>query len=143
MHKDQIIGTWRLITWENRDRSGKVTHPLGDDAVGYISYSDDGHVFVHIMTSNRKSFSTDGLFDVTPADCMAVHTSHISYCGPYEISGDTIIHRVEVCSYPNWIGSEQKRRARFKDGRLILSAKGLKVGPDRVDAHLEWEPFEH
>ena len=142
MDRKQLVGTWRLLTWENRDETGQVSHPLGADAKGYLSYTDDGHVFVHIMAGHRKEFATKGLFDVTPDDCVKAYTSHISYCGPYEINDQMIVHKVDVCSYPNWIGSEQRRHARFKDGRLVLSAKGIPADTGTVDAYLEWEPFE-
>lgn len=141
MKKEQLVGTWRLVLWENRDEKGKISHPLGSDAKGYISYTDDGHVFVHIMAGNRKEFSTGGLFDVTPGECVKAYATHISYCGPYQIDGENIVHKVEVCSFPNWIGSEQRRHAALKDGNLILSALGLQVDAGKVDAYLEWEPF--
>ena len=142
MDKEKLVGTWRLVSWENRDENGNISHPLGSDAKGYISYTVDGHVFVHIMAGNRKEFSTEGLFDVTPTECVQAYTTHISYCGPYEIDGQTIVHKVEVCSYPNWIGSVQRRHAVFKDGKLTLSAKGIRVDAGKVDAYLVWEPFE-
>ena len=141
VNKEELVGTWRLVSWENLDEDGSVNHPLGSDAKGYISYTDDGHVFVHIMAGNRKEFSTDGLFDVTPDECVQAYTTHISYCGPYEIDGQVIVHKVDVCSYPNWVGSIQRRHAEFKDGRLLLSAKGVPVETGKVDAYLEWEPF--
>ena len=142
MNKEQLLGTWRLVAWKNRDKQGKISQPLGSDAVGYISYTEDGHVFVHIMTGTRKEFSTGGLFDVTPDECVNAYATHISYCGPYDIQGDTIVHKVDICSFPNWIGSEQRRHAEIEDGHLILSAAGLELEGGKVDAFLEWEPFK-
>jgi hypothetical protein len=33
----QLLGSWQLISWEERDASGRVNHPLGPQAVGQIS----------------------------------------------------------------------------------------------------------
>jgi hypothetical protein len=36
---------------------------------------------------------------------------------------DTVIHHIEVCSYPNWIGNAQVRFARLEGDLLTLSTK--------------------
>ena len=42
MTSNPLIGTWRLISWENRDEGGHISYPLGKDALGYIIYNADG-----------------------------------------------------------------------------------------------------
>jgi hypothetical protein len=29
-----LVGTWRLVSWENRSVEGITSYPLGEDAVG-------------------------------------------------------------------------------------------------------------
>src|SRR5215203_6716861 len=49
MTSNPLIGTWRLISWENRSVDGqKISYPLGKDAAGYIMYNEDGYMFVAI-----------------------------------------------------------------------------------------------
>jgi hypothetical protein len=38
---------------------------------------------------------------------------------------DTVIHHIEVCSYPNWIGNAQVRLAKLDGDLLTLSAKPM------------------
>ena len=140
MEKNRFVGTWKLASWENHDESGQITYPLGKDAKGFINYSEDGYMFVHIMAGNRRIISSDDLFGIKPDECVDAAASHISYCGEYVIEHDDIIHKVEVCSFPNWIGSDQRRNFEFKDGRLFLSVQGLKVDKGQVTAYLVWEP---
>jgi hypothetical protein len=33
----------------------------------------------------------------------------VSCCGRYEFRGDTVVHRVELSLFPNWVGVEQER----------------------------------
>lgn len=139
MKDNQLTGTYNLIAWENRHDSGEITYPLGPDAKGIISYSPDGFVFVHIMANNRKRHSDADLFGGSDLEIKESATTHISYCGTYEIIGNKVIHSVSVSSFPNWVPSEQRRKWEFRDGRLLLSAQGLQIGNDKVDAYLIWQ----
>ena len=56
MTSNPLVGTWRLISWQNRSVEGRVSYPLGEDAAGYIMYKEDGFVFVAIARSNRSRF---------------------------------------------------------------------------------------
>lgn len=142
MKDKTLVGTYKLASWENRHASGDVTYPLGSDAVGYISYSNEGFVFVHIMARHRHLHSSGDLFGGEPGEIMDSATSHVSYCGTYQVDGDEVMHTVTVASFPNWIGSAQRRKFEFKDGKLLLSAEGLEVGSESVDAYLVWKRAE-
>ena len=62
MTSNPLIGTWRLISWENRSVDGqKISYPLGKDAVGYIMYNEDGCMFVAISRPNRVRFAAGDL----------------------------------------------------------------------------------
>jgi hypothetical protein len=61
MTSNPLIGTWRLISWENRDLDGEIVYPLGEDAVGYIMYNEDGYMFVAIMRADRATFAVGDL----------------------------------------------------------------------------------
>jgi hypothetical protein len=58
MTSNPLIGTWRLISWENRGADGQISYPLGKDAMGYIMYTQDGYMFVAIMSPYRGRFDT-------------------------------------------------------------------------------------
>jgi hypothetical protein len=61
MTRNPLIGTWRLIPWENRSLDGQISYPLGKDAVGYIIYNQDGYMFVAIMRPDRAAFAAGDL----------------------------------------------------------------------------------
>lgn len=139
MKINKLVGTYDLVSWENRHESGDITYPLGPDAKGVISYSPDGFMFVHIMANNRKKHSCGDLFGGEISEIKDSATTHISYCGSYEIEGDEVIHYVSISSFPNWVPSEQRRNWEFRDGQLLLSAQGLQVGHEKVGAYLIWQ----
>ena len=132
MNKNILVGTYELVSWENRHESGAITYPLGPDAKGFISYSPDGYVFVHIMANNRNRHSLVDWFGGEISEINESATSHISYCGTYEVKENEVFHYVSVSSFPNWVPSEQKRNWEFQNNHLLLSAQGLQVGNEKV-----------
>jgi hypothetical protein len=61
-----LIGTWRLLSWENTSVDDRqVSYPLGKDATGYIMYNEDGYMFVAIMAPHRLRFVADDLLSAT------------------------------------------------------------------------------
>ena len=134
-----LVGTWRLVSWENRSVDGQISHPLGEDAVGYIMYSPDGYVFVAIMRPDRPAFAVADLLGGSPEERAQAAGSYVSYCGKYEFRGDTVIHQVELSLFPNWVGVEQERLVEVRGDRLILSTRPILFGGMRRTAHLVWE----
>jgi lipocalin-like protein len=109
MSSNPLIGTWRLISWENRGVDGQISYPLSKDAVGYIMYNPDGYMFVAIMGPNRLKFAAGDLLSGSTQEKAQAAGTYVSYCGRYEFHGDTVIHHVELSLFANWVGVEQER----------------------------------
>ena len=143
MTDNPFLGTWRLISWENRDETGKLGYPLGPGAVGYITYTADGYIFAQIMAAERAPLATQNPFGGAEAEAAAAARSHMSYCGSYEIrpggENDEVVHRVAVSDFPNWVGGEQRRFYKFEDEKLILSAPPFRTKKGEITTYLIWE----
>ena len=137
---ESLVGTYKLLSWEIRHESGETSYPFGSDVQGIISYSEDGYVFAHIMAANRKAYSVGDLFGGESSEIVEGATTHISYCGTYKIDSDEVIHNVHICSFPNWVSTEQRRHFEFDNGNLLLSVQGLQIGAERVGSYLIWQP---
>ena len=133
------MGTWKLLSWENRTLEGEVTHPLGEDASGYIAYTEDGYVFVAIMRSGRTPFAAGDLLTGSTAEKAGAAETYVSYCGRYELRGDTVVHHVELSLFPNWVGVAQERLVEVAGNRLALSTRALLLEGKQRTAHLLWE----
>jgi hypothetical protein len=134
-----LIGTWRLLSWENRSVDGQISYPLGKDAVGYIMYNPDGYMFVAIMRPNRLKFAVGDLLSGSTEEKAQAASTYVSYCGRYAFRGDTVVHHVELSLYPNWVGVEQERLVELTGNRLTLSTRPLLLGVIQQTAHLVWE----
>ena len=137
---DPLIGTWRLLSWENRSLAdGGVSHPLGEDAVGYIMYGPDGYMSVAISRPDRARFAAGDLLGGGAEERARAAETYVSYCGRYEFRGETVVHFVELSLFPNWVGAEQERLVEVAGDRLTLSTRPMVLGGVLRTASLTWE----
>ncbi len=141
MTSNPLVGTWRLVSFENRSVDGQeVSYPFGEDAVGYIMYNEDGYVFVTISRPDRAQFAAGDLFGGSTEEKARAAGAYMSYCGRYEFRGETVVHHVELSLFPNWVGGDQERLVELEGDRSALSSTRpiLQGGTPRT-AHLIWE----
>jgi hypothetical protein len=100
---------------------------LGKDAVGYIMYGQDGYMSVAILCPDRARLAAEDLLGGGVERAQAADT-YLSYCGRYEFRGDTVVHRVELGLFPNWVGVEQERLVEVAGNRLTLSTRPMLLG---------------
>lgn len=139
MSSNPLVGTWRLLSWENRTLDGEVSHPLGGGASGYIAYTEHGYVFVAIMAAGRRPFVAGDLLSGSTAEKAGAAETYVSYCGRYEFLGDTVLHHVELSLFPNWVGVTQERLVKISGDQLTLSTRPLLLQGRQQTAHLLWE----
>ena len=140
MASNPLIGTWRLLSWENRSvEDGQVSYPLGEDASGYIMYNQDGYMFVAIMSAYRLKFAGGDLLGGTPEEEAQAEETYVSYCGRYDLREDAVIHHIELSLFPNWVGADQERLLELRGNRLTLSTRPILIKGKQQTAHLIWE----
>jgi len=136
---NRLVGTWKLLSWENRSADGLVSYPLGRDAVGLITYTADGYVSVAIMRADREPFAAGDLLGGTGDEKARAAETYVSYCGRYELRGDSVIHHVMLSLFPNWSGVDQERVVEITDNLLTLSTRPILLDGIEQRARLVWE----
>ena len=141
MASNPLIGTWKLLSWENRsvEEDGRISYPLGEDATGYIMYNQDGYMFVAIMSPYRLKFAGGDLLSGTTEEEAQAEETILSYCGRYELREDRVIHQIELSSFPNWVSVDQERLMELGENRLTLSTHPMLMQGKKQTAHLIWE----
>jgi len=134
--KDRLIGTWRLISYETNEQTGKRGKPYGD-AVGRLEYDENGNMSGQVMRPDRAKVEWG---DGSAQQVRAAYLGYIAYFGTYEIApdGQSVVHHVEGALNPAWVGGDQVRAMRFEGDRLVLSADVRKNG-EIVTHLLTWE----
>src|SRR4051794_30715284 len=78
-----LIGTWRVLSFELRSDDGGTNYPFGPDPQGYLMYTPDGFMSWAVMRADRARFSTDDLLAGTIEEKIAAAETYIAYCGRY------------------------------------------------------------
>lgn len=134
-----LLGTWSLISWENKSLEGQVSYPFGQEVIGYLTYTQDGYMFVALMPRHRANFASGDLLRGSTEEKVKAAETYISYCGRYEFQGDKVIHHVELSLFPNWAGVDQERLIELAGNRLILSTRPMLFEGRQQIARLVWE----
>ena len=138
--KDEIIGTWKIISWTYQDEDGKTVNYFGNEPSGMLTFTASGHINVQMMIEDRKNFKSEILSEAAPDEIVHAFQTYFGYYGTYEeIEPGVIVNTVEGCLMPNWLGNEEIRYARLEKGYLYLSAPPVKVGEKEVIFTVKWK----
>ena len=124
--ESRLVGSWSLVTFEQVLHSGEVLKPFGDSPSGSIIYQADGRMSAQVSVGNRARFASDDPDRATTEEAEKAWQTYFGYWGTYEVNAEkqVVMHRVEDCSFPNWVGTIQVRHFRFaQDNRLILETQ--------------------
>lgn len=124
--REDFIGTWRLVSIESK-AEGQTTFPFGRETQGTLVYTPAGCIAVMLSKPDRGRFAGNDAVRGTPEEKAAAFDSCLSYVGTFDVNGTAVIHRIEQCSFPNWIGTEQTRFFQFDGNRLTLETPPIQT----------------
>ena len=116
----QIVGTWRLISAEDR-KSAKdpwVPYTFGNPPSGYFIYDPTGHASIQIMTTPPQKIAKPD--SPTPKEALAIFNAYIAYYGTYTIDAANITVKVEGAWDPSQVGTAQARPYELRGNTLII-----------------------
>ncbi|HET6168924.1 MAG TPA: lipocalin-like domain-containing protein [Terracidiphilus sp.] len=138
--RNQIVGTWKLVSAEQTLKDG-TTRPYpqyGAHGKGFLMYQRDGYMCADLVNPDRPKWASDA--HPTSEEKLAAGGSAFAYCGRYEIDvkKKQIIHLPQVATDPGYVGSRQIRPYTLQDGRLILGDED-KEDPAVARWKIVWE----
>jgi hypothetical protein len=100
--ENDIIGTWQLVSAEDRLPDGRIEYPFGEGAIGAISYDATGHMAVQVMRPGRTKWAA---FEDSSAESLL---SYVPYFGTYEVDQQArkVIHHIQGHLDPKRIGTD-------------------------------------
>lgn len=139
-----LIGTWRLVSAGNIHKDGRFEPfaEYGPHPIGYLMYDVTGHMCVSLANPNHPRWANAD----KPTDAEKIESFRVmfAYCGTYEIQEKEhrVIHRPEMASWPDYVGTDQVRPYRLEGNRLILSGHETAPGDEASDYQIIWERVE-
>jgi lipocalin-like protein len=136
-----LVGTWRLVSYQARTSAGETRYPLGQHVVGQLFHNVRGNMSAHVMRVDRPTFASDDSGSGTDTEVRAAFEGHASYFGTYTIdpSARTVTHHVRGASYPNWVGHKQVRYYRIDGVHLVLSTPPIPYRGESLEFVPTWE----
>ena len=136
--RQQFVGTWRLVLYEQIDGKGQVTYPRGRQPRGLIIYDATGHMAAQLMNDERPK---DASANASPDEVRAALRTYTAYFGTYTIDerDKSVTHHREGDVNPQGVGVDAKRFYEFKGDRLILTPPPTEVNGEKRTTRITWE----
>lgn len=123
--RDRLMGTWELISTEERLANGtkRPYQGLGPHGKGYLMYAAHGHMCAELMNPDRPKWKKDG--DPTPQEKASAFEGFTAYCGRFEVdeAKNIVYHLPDVAWRPGYLGTRQVRPYSFDGDLLTFSGK--------------------
>jgi len=118
--KDQIVGTWRTVSIYN-EQGGKKEHFYTDKPVGITVFDQSGTYVSWLSKPNLPKFGTANRLKGTDAEYRQVMQGMIAGYGTYTVEGETVTIKWIASSYPNRVGTSEKRVYKITGDELVAS----------------------
>jgi hypothetical protein len=125
-----LIGSWKLLSYEDRDPNGASVYPYGKAPAGLLIYDATGHMAIQIMTTPPPDVASDDWDLFTVKEKLALYDAYIAYFGRYEVDSGRkiVIHLAEADLSRLYIGRREERHYQLAGDRLVLTEAWTQSG---------------
>jgi hypothetical protein len=109
--KDQLVGTWRIVSNYNERQDGNKFEPFGPNPTGILIFEPNGLISLQILSSRLPKLASNNRQEGTPEENKAIVQGTLCFFGTYSVNEaeHTLNLHIESSSFPNWNGTDQKR----------------------------------
>jgi hypothetical protein len=104
-----LVGTWQMVANVNTAANGTKTDAFGPHGIGIAIFESNGHFAVLNNNPDVPKFTSNNRGQGTPDENKAVVIGNLDYFGTYSVADKVLTVKIEGGTYPNWIGTDQKR----------------------------------
>jgi hypothetical protein len=135
--KDQLVGTWVLVSAYNERQDGSKFEPFGANPTGILMFDGNGRFSLELIRSGLPKFASNNRQEGTPEENKAIVQGIICFFGTYSVSeaDHTLNYHIESSSFPNWNGTDQKRSFTLTGDEMTYTGPGASGGT----SHLVWK----
>jgi hypothetical protein len=109
--KEQIVGTWTLVSWVQTRANGTKNYRFGSDPKGVNMFSPTGQFSLIIAQANLPKISSNDPLKPTVEEAQAIVRGSIAYFGTYTVdeATRTVSMKLDGTTLTNQLGVPQKR----------------------------------
>ena len=110
--------------------------------MGFLTYTEDGRVTALISYGGRKPLSIGAKLPVLLEEQAEAFTTFLAYGGRYRLSGDNVIHSVEISLIQNYVNKELVRSIKFQGDQIVLVTPPTVINGKLQTFELVWQRLE-
>lgn len=128
--KQKFIGTWTIVSAETTRSDGSKAPTFGANPKGILVFDGHGRYALQIVRAALPKFASNNRMEGTAEENKAIVQGMITHFGRYSVNeaDRTFTYHVETSSFPNWVGSEQRRPFTFTGDQLKYTAAAASGG---------------
>jgi len=109
--KEQLVGTWTVVSWEQARPDGSKFHRFGTNPKGVQVFDANGRFVYMALHPDLPKIASNNPSTPTPEELKGLVGQSIAFYGTYTVDEATkvITLRIEASSFPNQVGAENKR----------------------------------
>ncbi len=133
--KQQLVGTWLLVSDVATRPDGTPFEPFGDNPKGILMFDSAGHFSIQYSGDARRKVASNNRLKGTPEEDKANAKGTQAYYGTYSVdaAASTLTFHVERNSYPNWDNIDLKRTITFAGDELTTTIPSISTGGTAVN----------
>jgi len=130
-----LVGAWIAVS-NVAEQSGVKSEPYGANPQGMLIFEADGRYGLILSRKDVPKFASNSRTNGTADENKAVVQGTISHFGRYTVSpaDKSIIFHIELSTYPNFNGTEQKRSFELVGDELKYTVPAFSGGGTAVAA---------
>lgn len=121
---ERLIGGWKLLSFAFLDEAGEAFLPIGENPVGQVLFTADGHMSLCFADPARPAFADNDLFAGSVDELAAAAAGAVAFGGPCRTEDGAVIVDVGFSLFPNWVGGVQRRLYEVDGDQLTLKTRG-------------------
>jgi hypothetical protein len=107
--REQLPGTWTVVSQYNVTKEGKRQEPYGSQPIGTLVFDRGGNFSYTLFDPDRPKFASRDKYNGTPAEYKAAVDGGQAYFGTYTVdeANSRITYHIKGSLEPSWQGTDR------------------------------------
>jgi hypothetical protein len=109
--KDQLVGSWTLVSLRASRPDGSTDEPYGSDGKGTLIFDRNGGFALILLNGSLPKVTSGNREKPSPEEAMAIAKGTFCFYGTYtvDVADQSFVFNVEASNFQNFNGTKQKR----------------------------------